>query len=90
MRSRDKIRDELRDLFGEMRDLSDDERRAKFGEIRTKIEAVNADIEKELAKVLLPHQLERLKQIDLQTQGSIPRRVGAHQRRRGQGAQPDR
>jgi hypothetical protein len=47
--------------------LSDDERRAKFGEIRTKIEAVNADMEKQLEKVLLPHQMDRLKQIDLQT-----------------------
>jgi Spy/CpxP family protein refolding chaperone len=64
---RTKLRDQLRDVFTQMRDLSDEERRAKFGEIRTKIEAVNADTEKELEKVLLPHQLERLKQIDLQS-----------------------
>ncbi len=64
---RDKVRDEMRDIFSQMRDLSDDERREKFGEIRTKMEALNADTEKQLEKVLLPHQLERLKQIDLQT-----------------------
>jgi Spy/CpxP family protein refolding chaperone len=50
-----------------MQNLSDDERAAKFGEIRTKIEALSAESEKQLSKVLLPHQMERLKQIDLQT-----------------------
>ena len=64
---RNKVRDQMRDVFSEMRDLNDDERRAKFGEIRTKMESLNADTEKQLEKVLLPHQLERLKQIDLQT-----------------------
>jgi Spy/CpxP family protein refolding chaperone len=63
---RNKVRDEMRGMFEQMRDLSDDERRAKFGEIRDKFEAINADMEKELDKVLLPHQVERLKQIDLQ------------------------
>src|SRR5262249_23312617 len=64
---RNKVRDQMRDVFTQMRDLSDDERRAKFGEIRTKMEALQADTEKDLEKVLLPHQMERLKQIDLQT-----------------------
>lgn len=64
---RNKVRDQMRDVFTQMRDLSDDERRAKFGEIRTKMESLQADTEKELDKVLLPHQLERLRQIDLQT-----------------------
>jgi Spy/CpxP family protein refolding chaperone len=64
---RNKLRAHMREMFTQMRDLSDEERRAKFGEIRTKLEAVNADTEKELEKVLLPHQMERLKQIDLQT-----------------------
>ena len=63
---RNKLRDQMRDVFSQMRDLSDEQRRAKFGEIRAKLEAVNADTEKQLEKVLLPHQLERLKQIDLQ------------------------
>ena len=64
---RTKVRDEMRGMFEQMRDLSDEERRAKFDEIRTKCESINADMEKQLEKVLLPHQLERLKQIDLQT-----------------------
>ena len=65
--ARNRMRDEMRGMFEQMRDLSDDERRAKFDEIRTKMESMNADMEKELDKVLLPHQLERLKQIDLQS-----------------------
>ena len=64
---RNKVREQMRDVFGQMQNLSDDERRAKFGEIRTKIDALSADTEKQLDKVLLPHQMERLKQIDLQT-----------------------
>lgn len=64
---RNKARDQMRDVFGQMQNLSDDERRAKFGEVRTKMEALSAETEKQLDKVLLPHQMERLKQIDLQT-----------------------
>ena len=60
-----------RDIHGIWGGTSDEERRAKFGELRPKIEAkmqeLNADTEKQLGKILLPHQLERLKQIDLQT-----------------------
>lgn len=64
--ARDKVRDEMRGMFEQMRDLGDEERRAKFDEIRTKFDALNADFEKDLEKVLLPHQMERLKQIDFQ------------------------
>jgi Spy/CpxP family protein refolding chaperone len=69
--TQNKARDEMRELFSEMRDLSDDERRAKFGELRpkmeAKMEALTAESTKQLEKVLLPHQLDRLRQIDLQT-----------------------
>lgn len=64
--SRDKMRQEMRGMFEEMRDLSDEERRERFGEIRSKMEEMNAGVETQLKKALLPHQLERLKQIDLQ------------------------
>jgi Spy/CpxP family protein refolding chaperone len=64
--TRDQMRDEMRDLFSQMRDLSDEERRAKFDEIRGRMEAMNAELEGRLKKVLLPHQFERLKQIDVQ------------------------
>jgi Spy/CpxP family protein refolding chaperone len=61
------VGNELRGMFEQMRDISDEERRAKFDEIRAKVESINADFEKKLGGALLPHQLERLKQIDLQS-----------------------
>ena len=63
---RDEMRTEMRDLFGQMRDLSEEDRRARFDEIRTRMEEIRADAESRVEKVLLPHQLERLKQIDVQ------------------------
>lgn len=65
--ARETMRDEMRTMFSEMRDLSEDERRERFGEIRSKMEEMTADIDARLKKSLLPHQYERLKQIDLQT-----------------------
>ncbi|HEX3600879.1 MAG TPA: hypothetical protein VHU84_12095 [Lacipirellulaceae bacterium] len=63
---RTKVREEMGGMFTQMRDLSDKDRRAKFDEIRKKFESINSDMEKKLDGVLLPHQMERLKQIDLQ------------------------
>jgi Spy/CpxP family protein refolding chaperone len=60
------IQDEMRDMFRQMQDLSDDERRQQFEKIRERMEEVNADAEKRLKKVLLPHQFDRLKQINVQ------------------------
>ncbi len=65
--ARDEMRNEMRSMFEEMRDLSEEERRERFGEIREKMEKMNSDVESKLKKALLPHQLERLKQIELQT-----------------------
>jgi len=62
----DGVRDEIRGMFDGFRDLNEEERGQRFAEIRTKMEEMNADTEKKLAKALLPHQLQRLKQIDLQ------------------------
>lgn len=64
--SRDEMRNEMRGLFEEMRNLSEEERRERFGEIRSKMEEMNAGVESKLNKALLPHQLQRLKQIELQ------------------------
>jgi Spy/CpxP family protein refolding chaperone len=62
----DEIRTEMRDMFGQMRDLGDDERRARFDEIRARMEEIRADAESRVQRILLPHQFERLKQIDVQ------------------------
>ena len=64
---RDQMREELGDLFAQMRDLDDEERQERFAEIRERVESINADMEKRLKKLLLPHQFDRLKQISVQT-----------------------
>lgn len=63
---RTELQDEMREMFSQMRDLSDEERQQQFEKIRSRMEEVNADAEKRLKKVLLPHQFDRLKQIDVQ------------------------
>jgi len=64
---RDEVRNEMQDMFQGVRDLSRDERQAKFEEIRTRIAEINKDVETRMQNVLMPHQLERLKQIELQS-----------------------
>jgi hypothetical protein len=64
---RSQMQEEFRQRFSQNQDLSDEERQEMFDEIRERMEKLNADMEKRLKKVLLPHQFERLKQIDLQT-----------------------
>jgi Spy/CpxP family protein refolding chaperone len=61
------IRNEMQGMFEGMRDLSDEERQAKFAEIRTRFEEINKDAETRIQKVLMPHQFDRLKQIDVQS-----------------------
>jgi Spy/CpxP family protein refolding chaperone len=63
---RDDIRNQMQDMFQGMRDLSDEERQARFDEIRAKFEEINKDAEARIQKVLMPHQFDRLKQIDVQ------------------------
>ncbi|MGD9636392.1 MAG: hypothetical protein AB7G28_04950 [Pirellulales bacterium] len=64
---RNQIRNEMQGMFDGMRDLSDEERQARFDEIRTKFEQINKDAEGRMQKVLMPHQFDRLKQIDVQS-----------------------
>ncbi len=63
---RDEIRNEMQGMFQGLRDLSNEERQAKFDEIRTRFDEINKDAEARMQKVLMPHQFDRLKQIDLQ------------------------
>lgn len=58
------MRESMRDMFQGMRNASEDERREMFDKLRTARE----DMEKDLEKVLMPAQLERLKQIQVQQQ----------------------
>ena len=57
--------EQMRELFAGMQDLSPEERQAKFADIQKKMAEINAATEKQ---VLLPKQIERLKQISIQSQ----------------------
>jgi len=57
--------EQMRELFAGMQDLSPEERQAKFADVQKKIAEINAATEKQ---VLLPKQIERLKQISIQSQ----------------------
>jgi len=63
---RNQIRDEMQGAFQGMRDMTDEERQAKFEEIRAKVDVMRKDGEAKVQKLLLPHQWDRLKQLDLQ------------------------
>lgn len=63
---RQQVRDELQGSFQGIRDLSPEERQQRFQEIRSKVDAIVAKSQGRLQEVLLPHQYDRLKQIDLQ------------------------
>lgn len=56
------LREKFRGLGQELRQLSPEEREKR-------LQAVNAEVEKELAKILKEQQLKRLKQIALQVEG---------------------
>lgn len=64
---RNEIRGEMQGMFQEIRDLSDEERQTRIAEIRARFAEINQDAETRMQKVLLPHQFDRLKQIDLQS-----------------------
>ena len=61
--------------FGSLRDLSEEQRNAKLAEIRQQSEKITSSAQKKIEEVLLPPQLERLKQIEVQSR----MRFGAEQ-----------
>ena len=75
----DQQRESMRELFSGMRDqfqgMDDGERRSAFAEIQTKMQESNKEFEAAAMEELLPHQLNRLKQ--LQAQGQMRRNGGA-------------
>jgi hypothetical protein len=63
----------MREGFGDreaMSKLSDEERKTRFTEMRKKMSAQAEETKKEIEEVLLPHQIDRLKQIALQLRGA--------------------
>jgi len=66
---RDEMREEFRGLFSGMRDLSPEDREKRMQEVRDKMQAAGEKMSKEIDKILLPHQKERLQQIRVQMLG---------------------
>jgi len=66
---RDKMREEFRDLFSGMRDMTPEEREKRMQEVRDKMQAANEKLTKQIDEILLPHQKERLQQIRVQMLG---------------------
>lgn len=62
------IRDEMRSMFQGMRDMSPEERRERMESMRGEMEEIRASINEQVKDVLLPHQFERLEQIQVQQQ----------------------
>jgi len=54
----------------EFQNLSEDERRARFETLRAEGEKLAKEAQAKLAEILLPHQLERVKQISVQMLGA--------------------
>ncbi len=60
--------EQMRESFGSLRDLSDEERRTKMDEMAKESQE---KLDKTLAEILQPKQLERFEQIQLQVQGPM-------------------
>ena len=67
----DEVRDIMREAFSGMRekfqDLSREERNDLMTELREQIKEDTEDAEKKVEEILVPHQLDRLKQLQLQS-----------------------
>ncbi|MGO8744635.1 MAG: Spy/CpxP family protein refolding chaperone [Thermoguttaceae bacterium] len=65
----DKAQAAMRELFAGMQDLSADERAAKMAENRKKLDGQAEEAKKTIEGILLPNQLDRLKEVALQRRG---------------------
>jgi len=61
------IRTEMREFWSGAGELSQEERQAKWAEFREAMEERAKDAQQRIEKILLPHQMKRLKQIAVQT-----------------------
>ncbi|MEN1679216.1 MAG: hypothetical protein AAGJ46_06455 [Planctomycetota bacterium] len=64
----EEMRDKMRSAFSGMRDLPPEERRAAFEEARGRMSEIRDEINDRVKEVLMPHQFERLQQIEVQNQ----------------------
>ncbi len=80
----EEMRDQMRSMFQGMRDLSPEERRERFESMRADMEDMRLQAEDRMGEILLPHQMARLREINLQQQ---VRRGGLQGALRGELAQ---
>jgi Spy/CpxP family protein refolding chaperone len=66
----EEVRDEMQKTFSGFRDLSREERDKKLAEMQGQLRARSEELNKKVEGILLPHQLDRLKQIQLQLRGA--------------------
>ncbi|MEM9185995.1 MAG: hypothetical protein AAGB00_05800 [Planctomycetota bacterium] len=64
----EEMRDKMRSAFSGMRDLPREERRAAMEDARSEMESIRSEMESRVKEVLMPHQFERLQQIEVQQQ----------------------
>lgn len=64
----EELRDQMRSMFEGMRDLTPEERRERFQSMRDDMRDIQAQAEERVSEILLPHQVARLKEINLQQQ----------------------
>ena len=62
----DELRQEMRERMMEMRDVAPEDRREMFTELREEMEDRQNEVGKEIEKVLMPMQLKRLKELEVQ------------------------
>jgi len=63
------VRAKVQKEFSGIRDLPRDQRRAKFAEMQAKIKPITDEAIKKVQEVLLPHQVDRLKELSIQVRG---------------------
>jgi uncharacterized protein YjbJ (UPF0337 family) len=64
----EELRDQMRSMFEDMRDLSPEERRDRFASMREDMQDIQSQAEERMSEILLPHQVARLREINLQQQ----------------------
>ncbi|QDU93335.1 hypothetical protein [Lignipirellula cremea] len=63
----EELREEMRAQFQGFRDLSEDERTERFAQMRENFAKQREKTQEKLNNILLPHQVDRLRQIELQS-----------------------
>ena len=66
----DDLRQRMQKEFSGIRDLPQAERQAKFDEMQKKAKTWGEEAQKRVEEILLPHQLDRLHEISVQTRGA--------------------